>query len=144
MDAKKEFIHLMVATADRKYNRKEASVGGSLALMALAQAGGTAGAFLQSAASGAAKVGVPAAFLYYFTKYIGIPTLAGYAMGHSLAKSTSPSPDDLEAAENNALAKETFRRMKALEGMPSVTAQENDKKKDMMTRGMDTSYSLVD
>ena len=141
MDAKKEFIHWLVTTADNKYSKKEAT--GYLADMALAATGFGTGAVLNTAGN-IAKTVPAAAFLWYFTKYIGIPTLAGYALGNSLAKSTSPSPDDLEAAENNALAKETIRRTKSLEKMPSVTAPVQEKKKDMMTRGMDNGYSLVD
>lgn len=143
MNAQKEFIHLLVATADKKYSRKEA-MGPVMATTLANMAGGVSGV-VTTAARGVAQLGLPAAFLYYFTKYIGIPTLAGYAIGHSLAQSTSPSPDDLEAAENNALAKETIRRTKSLEKMPSVTPEnEMGKKKDMMTRGTDNGYSLVD
>ena len=140
MNAQKEFIHWLVATADNKYSKKEAGVLGDIAL---ATGGFGTGAVLNTVGN-IGKLAPAGAFLWYFTKYIGIPTLAGYALGNSLARSTSPSPDDLEAAENNALAKETIRRTKSLEKMPSVTAPTQEKKKDMMTRGMDSGYSLLD
>lgn len=136
---RKEYIGMLVHVAEKKYAKKAAfdPAAGFYALdWATRGAGGMAG-LAGAAAKGVASVAVPIACMYLFGKYLAIPAFAGYMLGHSYAKSTSPSENDLEAAENNALAKETERRTTALKDMPSVTPQTRDK--DMMTRRSETS-----
>jgi len=131
IDVRHEFLGMLAAAAANKHARKEASIPLGSAYL-LAEGGGAAAGLFRSAAKGAAAYAVPAAALYIFSKYLAIPAFAGYAMGNSMARSMSPSKADLDTAENNALAKETMRRTKLLEQMPSVTPQRRDK--DMMTR----------
>ena len=130
IDVRHEYKGMLAAAAEKKYARKEATL-----LSAFDFAGRVGGAglgALGTVAKAGAAYAVPLAAMYLFSKYLAIPSFAGYAMGHSLATSMSPSKADIEAAENNALAKETMRRTKALEGMPAVTPQARNK--DMMTR----------
>lgn len=133
MDTRKAYIGMLVEAAEKKYARKEAIGPGAFLLLDAASrsAGAGAGVVMESA-KGVASMAIPIACMYLFGKYLAIPAFAGYAMGSSLAKSTSPSKHDLEAAENNALAKETLRRTQLLEKMPTVTPQQRNK--DMMTR----------
>jgi hypothetical protein len=136
IDVRHEYMGMLAAAAGKKYAKKEAALSGTIGVLgALDLAGRGTGAgigALKSVAKAGAAYAVPLAAMYLFSKYLAIPAFAGYAMGHSLATSASPSKADIEAAENNALAKETMRRTKALEGMPSVTPQARNK--DMMTR----------
>lgn len=131
IDTRHEYIGMLVAAADRKYAGKQA-VDPITALYAITQSAGMATGVLGAGAKVVSSYAIPAAALWLFGKYMAIPAFAGYAMGHSLGTSTSPSKNDLEAAENNALAKETMRRTKALESMPTVTPQPRNK--DMVTR----------
>lgn len=127
IDLQKEYGNMLGAAVAYKASLKKAGEDELLA----AVPGGVA----MAAAKGAMKVGVPMAALWLFTKYLAIPSFVGYAMGHSLAKSTSPNKDDLEIAENNALAKETRRRTEALRKMPTVEPRQSNR--DLMTRGGD-------
>lgn len=138
-DLRKEYIGMLVRTAEKKYAGKKAfdPAAGFFALDTASRVGGGALGVAGAAAKGVASVAVPIACMYLFGKYLAIPAFAGYMLGNSYARSTSPSDNDLEAAENNALAKETERRTEALKSMPAVTPQSRDK--DMMTRRSDTS-----
>ena len=122
MNVKKEYISMLVHTAERECAKKEALDPLTTAAL-LSQAATLPMNVANGMVKGVGQYGIPLAILWYFTKYIGIPTVAGYAAGHSLAKSTSTSKDDLKAAENNALAKETVRRTQALKDMPTVNAE---------------------
>ena len=143
MNVKKDYISMLVHTAERKWSNKEA-IDPLTAAAILAGAAQIPGKMAIGMAKGVGQYGVPLAILWYFTKYIGIPTVAGYAAGHSLAKSTSTSKDDLRAAENNALARETVRRTQALKQMPTVNA-ETPVGKDLMNHaGGGIDYGTVD
>lgn len=138
IDVRHEYMGMLATAAQKKYARKEAlspivtAAGVHAGADLIGRSGGAGIGAMKAIAKGGAAYAVPLAALYLFSKYLAIPAFAGYAVGHSLATSASPSKSDLEAAENNALAKETMRRTKLLEKMPAVSPISRDK--DMMTR----------
>lgn len=131
-DVRSEYIGMLVHAAERKYAKKEAGAELLLAADLASRGVGTVGGLTKAGFKAVSGYAVPLGAMYLFGKYIAIPMFASYALGGALARSTSPSKADLEAAENNALAKETERRTSLLQGMPSVTPQPRNK--DMVTR----------
>lgn len=126
------YIKMFAATAERVNNKPASKKANDWFLRPLGLALGTA----KAGGRGLVELGMPTAAFWYFLKYIAFPAGAGYLLGDSLATSTSPSKDDLRAAENNALAKETVNKTKELEDLPAIHPQDRTPKDMSWIGGM--------